>query len=207
MLPAGPAPALRALAVLAFRVHHHVRGPRADYAGLGLAALASWAGIPGPGEAALVAAGILAARHRLDIVSVIAIAWVGATAGGVAGWLIGLKAGRTVLTARGPLHRARLAALRRGDRFYERFGPLAVFFTPSWVAGIHGMRWTRYLLANAISALVWALIVGLGAFLVGPAITEVISDLGLVGGIVVAGLVAAALAAAFTRRRRRESET
>jgi membrane protein DedA with SNARE-associated domain len=201
-----PVPALRAAAVFALRVHRHVRGPRADYAGVGLAALASWAGVPGPGEAVLVTAGVLAGRHRLDIGPVLAIAWLGATAGGIGGWLVGLKAGRTVLTAPGPLYRGRLAALRRGDRFYERFGVLAVFFTPSWVAGINGMRWTRFLPANAISALVWALVIGLGAFVVGPSITEVVSDLGLVGAIVLGGLVVAALAAGLRRRRRRGSQ-
>lgn len=202
MAASGPLLALRTGAVLALRVHRHVRGPKADYLGLFAGALASWAGVPGPGEATLVAAGILAARHRIDIGSVLVIAWVGANVGGVVGWLVGLKAGRAVVSAHGPLHRARLAALARGDRFYERFGPVAVFFTPSWVAGVHRMRASRYLPANAISALVWALVVGLGAYVLGPAVAEVVDDIGLVGVLGLVALAAAAAGAAWWRRRR-----
>jgi membrane protein DedA with SNARE-associated domain len=185
---------------LAVHLHHHARGPRGDYVGLALAAVASWAGVPGPGEAALVTAGILAAHHHLDIASAVAVAWLGATVGGTAGWLVGLKAGRTVLSAPGPLYRVRLAALARGDRFYERFGAIAVFLTPSWVAGINGMRASRFLPANAAAALVWAVLVGGGAYLVGPSVLDVIGDFGIVSTIVVAGLVVGAVVG--IRRRR-----
>ena len=40
-------------------------------------------------------------------------------------------------------------------------------------AGIHRMRWSRFLPANALSALAWALVVGLGAYLLGPSITDI----------------------------------
>jgi membrane protein DedA with SNARE-associated domain len=180
-----------------------VRGPAGDYVGLGAAAAASWAGVPGPGEAALIAAGILAAHHHVDIGSVVVVAWLGAMVGGTVGWLVGLRAGRTILTASGPLHRARLAALERGDRFYERFGAIAVFFTPSWVAGIHGMRPARFLPANAVAALVWALVIGLGAFVAGPPVVEFVDDLGLVAAIVLGGLILAALGGALVTRARR----
>src|SRR5947209_13929236 len=83
--------------------HHHFRGPPFDYGALALAAAASWVGVPGPGEPLLVAAGIFAARHQLDIGTVLVVAWVSAMLGGVCGWVVGLKAGRTVLTAPGPL--------------------------------------------------------------------------------------------------------
>ncbi|MDQ6915132.1 MAG: hypothetical protein M3155_04895 [Actinomycetota bacterium] len=194
------------IGVLALRLHHHVRGPKGDYLGLAGAAVASWAGVPGPGEAALVTAGVLASRHKLDILSVVAVAWVSATGGGIVGWLVGLKAGRAVVTAPGPLHRLRLGLLDRGDRFYERFGLLAVFFTPSWVAGVHGMRWTRYLPANAVAALTWSLTVGLGSFLVGPSITDVVDDIGLAGSLVLAALLAIAIVVALRRRSRRAGE-
>jgi membrane protein DedA with SNARE-associated domain len=205
MTVVGPSTVLR-VGVLALRIRHHVRGPRGDYLGLAGAAVASWAGVPGPGEAALVTAGVLASRHKLDIVSVVAVAWLGATAGGIAGWLIGLKAGRAVVTARGPLRRARLSIVDRGDRFFERYGAIAVFFTPSWVAGVHGMRWTRYLPANAVAGLAWALVVGLGSFAVGPSITDVVDDIGLAGTLVLVALLVAALVLARRRRSRRGTQ-
>ena len=56
----------------------------------------------------LIYAGVLAAQHKLDIVGVVLVAWVAATAGGVIGWLIGLKAGTGRLVAPGPLQSFRL---------------------------------------------------------------------------------------------------
>ena len=40
----------------------------------------------------LIGAGVLAARGRLDLTTVLVVAWVAATAGGIIGWLGGLKA-------------------------------------------------------------------------------------------------------------------
>jgi membrane protein DedA with SNARE-associated domain len=188
---------------LALHVHHHFHGSRVDYIGIGLAAAASWIGLTGPGEAALIAGGIAAAHGHVDLLEVVAIAWLGAMAGGLAGWLVGLRAGRVVMTAPGPLHRLRLRLLASGDRFFARYGPLAVLFTPSWVAGINGMRATRFVPFNALAALVWALAFGLGAYLVGPSIADVAGDAGLVGLAVLAGVVAAVSAARLLLRRRR----
>jgi membrane protein DedA with SNARE-associated domain len=190
---------LSTLAALAI-IHPHGRGSGIDYVGVFLASAASWAAFPGPGEAALIAAGISAAHHHLDLTAVAAVAWAGANAGGIAGWMVGVKGGRGLLTARGPLRPLRLAVIARGDRFYERYGPVAVMFTPSWIAGVHDMRWSRFLPANAISALTWALSIGLGAYLIGPSITDIAADAGLAGGLLVAVLLALALGLVAWRR-------
>ncbi len=50
--------------------------------------------MPGPGEPVLIAAGVLASKHKLDLATVLVVAWVAATAGGILGWAVGLKAGR-----------------------------------------------------------------------------------------------------------------
>jgi membrane protein DedA with SNARE-associated domain len=189
--------------VLAF--HHHFHGPPIDYAGLAAAAAASWAGLPGPGEPLLIAAGLFAAKHKLDIGEVLLIAWAGATAGGVIGWLLGMKAGRVVLTTRGPLHRLRLKALARGDEIFTRHPVVAIFLTPSWIAGIHRVKPSIYLAVNAGSAVLWAVGIGLGAFYIGPDIVEVADDLGLVtGGGVALLIVIGGIWLEFTRRRRKD---
>jgi membrane protein DedA with SNARE-associated domain len=184
-------------------LHHHAHGTGIDYIGVFLASGASWAGLPGPGEAALIAAGLSAAHHHLDLASVLAVAWVGAMAGGILGWLTGISGGRGLLAAPGPLHHLRLALIARGDRFYERHGPVAVLFTPSWVAGIHAMRWSRFLPANAISALAWALAVGVGAYLLGPSITDIVADAGLAGGLLAGALLVIGVVLMVRRRSRR----
>jgi membrane protein DedA with SNARE-associated domain len=183
-------------------LHIHTRGPGIDYIGVFAASLASWVGLPGPGEAALVAAGISAGHHHRDISALIALAWLGATVGGMIGWFVGLRGGRGVLTSPGPLHRLRLAVIARGERFYDRYGLIAVLFTPSWVAGIHNMRLARYAPANAASALLWALGWGLAAYFVGPSITDVISDAGSARWLIVLGLVAIFGVVALLRHHR-----
>jgi membrane protein DedA with SNARE-associated domain len=190
---------LSTLAVLAV-LHRHARDPGVDYVGVFVAAGVSWLALPGPGEAALIAAGISAAHGHLDLAAVVAVAWAGASVGGTAGWIVGAKGGRGLLTAAGPLHHLRLALIARGDRFYERYGPVAVLFTPSWIAGIHDMRWSRFLPANAVSALAWALSVGVGAYLVGPSVTDIVADAGLAGGLLVGALFVLAVVLVVWRR-------
>jgi membrane protein DedA with SNARE-associated domain len=196
----GRAPALL-LAAAAIHVHHR-HGASLDYWGIGLAALASWVGLPGPGEATLITAGILASHHRLDLGLAIIAALAGATLGGTIGWAVGRHAGSAVLTGPGPFRRARVWALARGERFYSRFGVVAVFLTPSWVAGILRVRSSFYLPANAASAVVWALAWGLGAYLVGPSVTDIATDVGYAGLAFVVVLVGGVVVAAFVRRRR-----
>jgi len=190
-------------------LHHHIHlhGSPVDMVGVALAAAASWIGVPGPGEPVLIAAGVWAARGRLDLAELLVVAWAAATAGGVAGWLLGRQGGRALWTAPGPLLRWRIRALARGERFFERYGLLAIYLAPSWVAGIHGVRASRYLPANAIFAVLWTLLVGLGAYLVGPPIEDVVSDVGLVTTVgLVAVVVLFLLGERWRRRRRRVAE-
>jgi membrane protein DedA with SNARE-associated domain len=174
-------------------VHHEVHGPPIDYAGIALAAAVGWFGLPGPGEAVLIAAAVLAAQHRLDIGMVIAVAAAGAAAGGVAGWLVGMKASRPVLTGPGPLWRPRRFMIARGERFFERHGPLGVFLAPSWAAGVHNMRASRFLPLNAVAAIGWAVVYGGAAFFLGPSIAGALGDLGLLVPVAIAVLVLAVL--------------
>ncbi len=199
----GPAVRITVLMGLSLRLHHHFHGPPIDYGALAAACAASWIGVPGPGEPVLIAAGVFAAQHRLDIVSVLLVAWAGATAGGVGGWLLGIKAGRTLLIAAGPLRRLRLKAIARGDQVFARFPVLAVLLAPSWVAGIHRVRARLFLPLNAIGAAIWGCGIGLGAFYLGPTVIDVANDVGWVIGIGLVLLVAATIAAELTRRRRR----
>jgi membrane protein DedA with SNARE-associated domain len=182
---------------------HHLHGPPVDYVGLAAAAAASWVGVPGPGEPVLIAAGVFAAQHKLDIGEVLLVAWASATTGGIVGWLVGLKLGRTVLAGAGPLRRMRLAALERGDEIFGRFPVLAIILTPSWVAGIHRVGTGTYLLTNVVSATVWAAGIGLGAYWVGPAVIDFVDDLGWITGVGLVLLVLLGVLFEVRRRRRR----
>ena len=191
------------MVALALHLHHKFHGPAIDYFGLALAATASWVGVPGPGEPVLIAAGVIAARHRLDIGSVLLVAWAAATVGGIAGWLIGMKAGRAVLITRGPLHETRRKALAHGDEVFSRYAVVAILLTPSWIAGIHHVRPAIYLPTNAFGAALWAVGIGLGAYLIGPTVVDIVDDVGVATVVGFALLVAAGVITEIARRRRR----
>ena len=184
-------------------LHHRFHGPPFDYAGLAVAAAASWLGLPGPGEPVLIAAGILAARNQLDIASVLGVAFLAAAAGGLLGWVIGRVAGRAVLTAPGPLLSARLWAVRRGDAAFRRYTVLAILIAPSWAAGINGVPPMIYNVVNLVSAAIWAAGIGLGAYFAGPPVIEVVGDLSSVTEAIVVVVVALGVIEGLRRWRRR----
>lgn len=188
--------------VIGVHAARRLRGRPASYTAIAIAAFASWAGLPGPGEAALIAGGAFAARHRLDIVQVELYAFAGAVAGGMAGWALGWRFG-AFADRPGPLFRLRRRGLRAGERFYDRFGPLAVFFTPSWVAGIHRVSPVRFTIYNAASGAIWAALYGLTTYLAGPHIADFFRDIGGWASLALVLCAAAFGALTFLRRRRR----
>lgn len=197
--------AVKAGAVLALmlHLHHRFHGPTVDYLGLVAAAGASWFGIPGPGEPVLIAESIFASRHDLDIVSVIAVAWFGASLGGLGGWLLGLKAGRAVMCAPGPFRSLRVGAVKRGEEVFHRHPVTAILLTPSWVAGIHRPRPMVFLAVNELGAIIWAAGIGLAAYYVGPSVVDFVGDLGTVTAVALGVLLLVTFGGELMRRRRR----
>ncbi len=186
----------------AVAVPHRAEGPAVDYYGLAAAAAASWVGVPGPGEPVLIARGRpgfqaqARPQHR--------------AAGGLGrghrrrdpGWAIGLKAGRGLLTAPGPLHGLRLRAVQRGEKVFERYAIIAVLLTPSWIAGIHRVRSSVYQPTNAAAAAVWAGGIGVGSYLAGPAVIDVVNDYGAGTSVIVGVVIVAAVGLQLARRHR-----
>lgn len=170
-------------------------------------------GIPVPGETALVTAGIVASRGRLEIEVVIALAAAAAILGDNVGFAIGRKLGRKLLTAPGPLlhHRRRVIAI--GEPFFDRHGPKAVFLgrwvsglriTAAWMAGVTKMPWPTFLFWNALGGIAWAISIGLLAYFVGHSAETIIHVAGLGGAaaVVLAGIVVWLVL--WIRRRRAE---
>jgi membrane protein DedA with SNARE-associated domain len=175
--PFAQAHAHHYLHILGIRFHPHLRpqGPTLDYVALFLFAMLSGIGINGFGEVTLLGAGVYVASHKLPIEPVLFIAWLGAMSGGIVGWAIGRQVGRRFLTAPGPLLHFRTKMLAHSEVYYLH-PSLAIVLTPSWAAGIERVRWRPYLPLNACSALLWALPLGLGAYLLGSRITTEFSN-------------------------------
>ncbi len=173
-----------------------------EYLGLAAGSFVSWLGLPGPGEPLLIAAGILAARHKLALEDVLIVAFAGALAGGIAGWLLGAAAGRRVLERPGPFQGARLRALERGEEVFGRWPAAAVLLTFSWIAGIHRVPPGTYMIWNLVGVVTWTGGIGFGAYYFGPAVVDVVNDSGWLSVIGIALLVTAGVTLEVGRRRR-----
>jgi len=171
-------------------------------------------GIPVPGETALITAGIVASRGRLEIEVVIAIAACAAILGDNVGFAIGRKLGRRLLTAPGPLLHHRRQVIAVGEPFFDRHGPKAVFLgrwvtglriTAAWMAGVTKMPWPTFLFWNALGGIAWATSIGLIAYFVGHSAEKIIHLAGLGGAaaVVLGGIV---LWLVLRVRRRRAEE-
>ena len=159
------------------------------------------AGLPLPGETALIAAAILATPQQghYSIVTVIAVAAFAAIVGDNIGYWIGRTGGRRLIERWGPLRRYSERVLPPGERFFERHGGKTVFFgrfvavlrvTAAWLAGITHMSWWRFFFWNAAGGIVWATGFGLLAYYFGKAAADAISEYGFTGAAVVIVLAA-----------------
>jgi membrane protein DedA with SNARE-associated domain len=184
--------------------HIRVHGPAIDYVGVFLLAILSGVGINGFGEAALIAAGVYVANHHIPVWPVILIAAAGGSVGGVAGFIIGKVGGRSIFTAPGPAARLRRRMLQHSEDVYLHYDVVAILVTPAWAAGIHGVRWPKFLWLNLLSALLWAGSLGLGAYYLGSRITTEFSK-EIVW--VVAGVAAVLVVYYFMRRMLRASRS
>jgi membrane-associated protein len=167
------------------------------------------AGVPLPGETALLTAASLAGQGKLSIALVIAIAATAAIIGDNIGYLVARKGGRRLLQRPGPFARQRRRVLEVGEPFFERHGPKAVFFGrwilglrtwASWLAGASHMPWRTFALWNAVGGISWALTIGLVGYYVGPSTAGLFSLFGLIG---LATVLIAAVGVALDHRRRR----
>ena len=193
--------------VLALHAHllHHAKGPELDYVAVAIASFLSWAGLPGPGEPVLIAAGVFSAKHKLDITPVVLVAFGAATAGGIVGWLIGRIGGRSLLTGPGPLRGWRIHTADRGEELFKRVEVLAILLTPSWVAGMNRSGPVVYNLVNLVSAFVWAGAIGWGSYYLGNAIADIAGDAGLAAWVGLGLLIISPLVldlVQYMRRRR-----
>jgi membrane-associated protein len=166
------------------------------------------AGLPVPGETALLAAGVLAGAGHLALPVVVAVAAAAAILGDNLGYAIGRRGGRRLLARPGPCAAWRHRALERAEGFFARHGQLAVFLA-RWVpvaryltpltAGAAAMPWRRFLLFNAAGAIGWCASLAIIAAVLGPAGAASVS---LVGLLMTGGAAAAAATRSLLGRRR-----
>lgn len=178
---------------LARLVHHY------GYGVVGVVIFLESMGLPLPGESLLIASAVYAATHGgLGIEWVVLAAAIGAILGDNTGYLIGQWGGTPALRRWGP--KVGLTEQRQvlGWYLFRKHGPKVVFFGrftailrtfAALLAGAIGMEWRRFLVWNALGAVVWTAGYGFGAFLLGRQIKHLLGPLGLVLGAIAVGVV------------------
>lgn len=184
------------------------------YAVLGLSVFLMNAGIPVPGHAAYIAACALSVDGTLSLPLVVLTGTVPAFLGAWTGFAVGQRGGRKLVGTLGP--RVGLSAERRAalERFFERHGVVAVFFTRfvivirtfgSLFAGMSGFPTGRFLVVTAAGAVVWGVAYAALGTLFRETWTLVDDWLGTTGLVVLGVLALAGVLHIVWRRRRKRS--
>lgn len=169
---------------------------------------AVFAGLLIPGETALLVAGALAARGAVPLALVLVVGAAAAVAGDSVGYLVGARFGPRLERSRlgrwvGPdrWERARDSVRRRGAWavVLGRWIGVLRALVPA-VVGNARMRYRRFLVANAVGGVTWAVVVVLLGYALGGSLTLVER---VVGRVTWAAFAFLLIAAAFVVVRRR----
>lgn len=136
---------------------------------------AAFLGLFVPGESLVLVAGFFAAQGLLDLDGIIATVAAGAAIGDSIGYELGRRLGRPGLLRYGGRFGLNEALISRADEFFARHGGTSVFLgrfvgfarvLVPFLAGSSRMPYLRFVLYNALGAVLWsAVIVLLGFFL------------------------------------------
>ena len=166
-------------------------------------------GLPLPGETALVLAAIYAGMtDELNIFYVVLAATGGAIVGDNLGYWIGRELGRRILRRYRRYLLLTESRLQLGQYLFVRHGGKVVFFARffavlrtlgAFLAGVNHMRWPRFVVFNGLGGTAWATTFGVGAYILGDRIQNVLGPLGILSLALVVLLGATVL---ITLRRR-----
>jgi membrane protein DedA with SNARE-associated domain len=168
------------------------------------------AGIPVPGETAVLVAGFLASQGRFQLAWVIAVTVVAAVLGDNIGYWLGHRLARPRLRQGRRFLFLTPRALELAEGYFARYGLWTIFFARfitglrvvgALAAGTAGMPWLRFLAANASGAVAWAVTMSLLGYFFGQSWNLLHAWLGW-GSLVLLGIVVVLVALFYLRRRR-----
>jgi len=171
------------------------------------------AGVPLPGETALIAAAVLARpeHHHYSLFTVVVVAAAAAIVGDNVGYWLGRVGGRKLIARYELVKRYADRALPPSERFFKRHGGKTIFLarfiavlrvTAAWLAGVSRMRWWQFFAWNAAGGIVWAIGVALLAYWAGQAVADTVEKYGLYGAVALIALGVIALAGIHVWRKR-----
>jgi len=160
-------------------------------------------GVPGAGDASLLAAGTLAGEGRLNVWVVLAAAMAAWMLGSAAGYAIGARQGRWLLERPGWLERSRRNLLVKGDSLFGRYSFLATVTMPGFVSGIFRIRFALFMLGAFTAGVFWIGVYVVVSYFLGAKIAEAIGEAGTTAvlGVVVIVAIGLAIRAGFAKWR------
>jgi membrane protein DedA with SNARE-associated domain len=126
---------------------------------------AAFVGLVAPGEFAVVFGGLIAGRGDIDLLPLIAVVWIAALAGDLAGYAFGRVVGRGWALQHGPRFGITPARLEWAERYFASHGGKTILVgrfvgivraLAPFIAGTSRMRLRRFVLVDAIGAGLWA---------------------------------------------------
>jgi membrane protein DedA with SNARE-associated domain len=175
-----------------------------EYAVLFLAVMASWAGVPAIGSAAVAAAAVGASQGELNLIAVVAVATTAGEIGGLIGYHVGNRWGVQILARPGKRQSGRQKLMDKGELAYAKWGRLAVFFTPAIISGTAKMKRSQFAVWNFIASLAFTLSVAATAYGIGRVTSGHHSPEDILVLILGLGLSAAIVSLLVRRHRRRK---
>jgi membrane protein DedA with SNARE-associated domain len=150
----------------------------AEYIILFVLVVSTGAGVPGPGDASMMAAGALAGEGRLNIGVVLVLSFAGWMLGSLIGYEIGLRGGRRLLDRPGRLEKRRRNMLAKGDKAFTGHKFIASVTMPAYVSGIFRIRLPVFMLGALVSGSFFiAIYVGI-SYLLGAEVAKRIGNTG-----------------------------
>lgn len=190
---------------------------RYGYPVLFLVVFAENAGVPLPGETAVLVAGLLAGRPEppLSIVGVIAVVFLAAVLGDNLGFWLGRRWARRRLEQGQRFLFLTPRTLQSVEGYFEHYGLLTIFFArfvtglrvvAALAAGTSRMSWTRFFLANASGAIAWAASISLLGYFFGQSWELLHKWLGR-GALIILGCVVLLVGVSYLWRHLRRMPT
>lgn len=134
-------------------------------------------GIPFPGGAVLLATAVYGGvTHQLAVLPIILAASAGVILGSMLGFWLGSRQGYRFVLRYSHFLRLDERKLKLGQYLFLKYGGIIVLLgrfisvTRTWaalLAGINKMEWTRFLQLNVAGGVLWATVIGLGAYYLG----------------------------------------
>lgn len=169
------------------------------------------AGVPLPGETILLFASFLAfQQHELNLGLIVLVGTLACTLGDNLGYWIGYHGGRPLLHHYQKFFRMSDQRIERGEKLFERFGPVTVFFArfvfgmrviAGPLAGVLRMQWRRFVLFNFLGAALWVTVISSVGYFFGQHWHRLLRIVGDANAVV---FVAAVLIVAYLWRRYRK---